>query len=120
MFGTADIATLLDMARVYPIRNGWQIVIRAELVDATPQRPHGLSYAFILQDQQEQRVLGFDNSHAYDGASPDEPFDHEHPAGRVDKRIRYDFKTAGGLIGDGFDRCEEYFASHGMEFEVML
>lgn len=119
MYGSADIATLFDLAGVHQLTNGGQLVIRAEYRDTTPQRPHGLSYAFILQDTTGKRLLGFDNAHAYDGAGPDEPFDHEHPASRVDTRIPYNFTTASALITDGFARCETYCAAHGIPFEFV-
>lgn len=119
MYGSADIATLFDLAGVHQLTNGGQLVIRAEYRDTTLQRPHGLSYAFILQDATGRRLLAFDNAHAYDGAGPDEPFDHEHPAGRVNTRIRYHFTTASALITDGFARCEAYCAAHGIPFEFV-
>ncbi|TXL80405.1 hypothetical protein FHP25_05080 [Vineibacter terrae] len=68
MYGHADLRGLVEQAGIYRMANGWQVVIRAEWVDMSPGRPQGLSYALILQDEQEQRLLGFDNSHAADGA----------------------------------------------------
>lgn len=117
MFGNRELANLIEMAKVYRLRNGWQLVIRAEWTDVTPQRPHGLSYAFILQDVAGERLLGFDNSHKYDGAGPEEPFDHEHVAGRVGERVRYTFSTASALVQDGFARCESYCAAQEITFE---
>ncbi len=107
------------MAGVRRLTNGWQLVIRAEWIDVTPQRPHGLSYALILQDERGNRLLGFDNAHSYDGAEPEEPFDHEHPAFRVDRRIKYEFRTASALIADGFDRIEAYCAAQNAAFEFL-
>lgn len=117
MYGSADIGTFFDLAGVHRLTNGGQLVIRVEYRDVTPQRPHGLFYAFILQNAAEERLLGFDNSHGYDGAGPDEPYDHEHPAARVETRIPYNFTTASALISDGFARCEAYYAARGIPFE---
>jgi len=98
--------------------NGWQIVIRAEWVDVSPGRPHGLSYALMLQDEQERRLLGFDNSHAYDGATEHEPFDHEHRASAVRTAFAYKFTSAGQLITDFFDRCSAYCSREGVAFVI--
>jgi hypothetical protein len=60
MFGHTDLSALIDLAGTWPMSNGWQIMIRADWTDASPGRPHGLSYALILQDQCGYRLLGFD------------------------------------------------------------
>lgn len=116
MFGDRDLSTLIDLAGAWPMPNGWQIVIRAEWVDPSAGRPHGVSYALILQDEDQQRLLGFDNSHGYDGAKEDEPFDHEHRPNATGRTFRYNFASAGQLITDFFARCEAYCRSHGVEF----
>lgn len=98
--------------------NGWQIMIRAEWVDASLGRPHGLSYALILHDEHGHRLLGFDNSHAADGAAEDEPYDHEHRANAAGRTFAYRFISASQLITDFFGRCEEYCTGQGVEFAV--
>lgn len=105
MFGDRDLITLIEYAGVCRVQNGWQVVVRAEWVDRTVNRPHGVGYALILQDTSKNRLLGFDNSHGYDGADRDQPFDHEHRIGRLGQRFRYDFVTAGQLIRDFTERC---------------
>lgn len=117
MFTQRDLANLIDLAGVLPMTNGWQVVIRAEWTDQTLQRPHGLSYALILQDEGGIRLLGFDNSHGFDGALEQDPYDHEHPAGFVGQRVRYDFQSASVLISDFFDRVGRYCALRGQPFE---
>jgi hypothetical protein len=119
MFNERELEGLIDQAGVFALTNGWQLVIRAEWTIVTPQRPHGLSYALILQDQKGNRLLGFDNSHAYDDAPPDAPFDHEHPPGMVNRRIRYDFISASTLIQDGFERAATYCESKGEAFDFV-
>ena len=89
-----DWEWLADQVRPWRMRNGWRAVFRAELVDASTGRPHGWSYALILQDDQGLRLLGFDNSHAFDGAADDDPFDHEHPFRREGQRVRYQIGRA--------------------------
>ena len=105
MFGDRDLITLIEYAGVCRLQNGWQVVVRAEWVDRTVNRPHSLSYALILQDHLQNRLLGFDNSHLYDGADSHQPFDHEHRIGELGRRFRYDFVTTGQLISDFIDRC---------------
>src|SRR6266436_3699820 len=107
MFGYRDLAILIEWAGSYPVTNGWQVVIRAEWVDMSVGRPHGLSYALILQDERGHRLLGFDNSHASDGAKEDEPFDHEHRANAVGRTFAYKFNSASLLLTDFFSRCKE-------------
>lgn len=117
MFTDRDLLALIGIAGVHQMSNGWQVVIRAEWVDATPQRPHGLSYALILQDENGDRLLGFDNAHGFDGATATDPFDHEHPAGRVGRRIEYPFTSASALITDFFERAQSYCKRREVLFE---
>jgi|SRR5580658_10002611 hypothetical protein len=118
MFGDRDWETLIDWADRWSMPNGWQIVIRADWTDVTVNRPHGVTYALILQDERGNRLLGFDNSHAYDGASDDAPYDHEHRANAVWRRAPYACVSGDKLLNDFFDRCEAYCASHGVAFEI--
>lgn len=117
MFTRRDLTALVEQAGTFQLTNGWRIVIRAEWVDVTPARPHGLDYALILEDGDGIRLLGFDNSHGYDGAKEDEPFDHEHRANAVERALPYSFSFAGQLITDFFARCEAYCKNKGIEFE---
>lgn len=114
MFGYGDLLTLIDMAGVYRMENGWQVVIRAEWVDETPQQPHCMDYALILQDELGERIFGFDNSHAFDGAKEVDRWDHEHKSGRVGQRFCYDFVSASQLITEFFESLEEYCAARGV------
>lgn len=117
MFTTRELANLVDMAGVMPMTNGWQVVVRAEWTDVTPERPHGLSYALILQTAKGTRLLGFDNAHAPDDAAPGATWDHEHRAGHVGQRLPYAFKSASQTIVDFFDRVGRLCAARGQPFE---
>ncbi len=117
MFTLTDMRVLLDYVYPCTMPNGWRVIVRAEWVDATINRPHGVSYALILEDEQCNRLLGFDNSHAYDGAGPDEPFDHEHRASRIGQTFRYGLVSAGALVTEFTERCEAYCRRNGVEFE---
>lgn len=116
MFTNRDLRALVELAGTYKLTNGWRMVIRAEWVDVSPGRPHGLSYAAILEDDQGCRLLGIDNSHAYDGAKAEEPFDHEHHPSMPGRTIQYRFTTAAQLIGDFWDRCEAHCDRCGVDF----
>src|ERR1700680_1913836 len=94
MFAYGDLADLIDWAGVYPMANGWQVVIRAEWIDASSNRPHGLSYALGLDDGKGRRLLGFDNSHGPDGADDGQLYDHEHRAKAAARAIPYVFRSA--------------------------
>lgn len=96
---------------------GWQLVIRAEWCDATPGKPHGVDYAFNLMDENGQRILGFDNSHAYDRAPPGAPFDHEHRAGYPGRNFPYEFSDAWTLLADFFQRVDALCTQRGIPFE---
>jgi hypothetical protein len=117
VFGDRDLAVLVDMAGVCPLPCGYQVVIRAEWTDRTKNVPHGLSYALILQDPKGDRVVGYDNSHGYDGAGDQEPFDHEHRLGLLGQRFRYNFTFGGKLITDFSERCKAACRSHKVPFE---
>jgi len=107
-----DALDLIDIAGVRRMTGGWHVSIRAELVDATPQRPKGVDYGLVLNNPNGERVLGFDNSHAYDGADSNEPFDHEHRRGKPGRTFRYDYTTSWALLSDFWDRIDEYIEFH--------
>jgi hypothetical protein len=117
MFGDRDWETLIDWAKTWTMPNGWQIVIRADWTDVTVNRPHGVTYALILQDERGNRLLGFDNSHGYDGAADDAPYDHEHPANAVWRRQPYTCLSGDRLLIDFFARCEACCARRSVAFE---
>ena|SRR5579871_3465084 len=118
MIGDRDLQWLIDESQRYKLTCGWFLVIRAEWCDETPGRPRGLSYGLLLQDENEHRILGFDNAHAFDGAKPDEPFDHEHKPGKEGQCFRYDFSSAGQLFKDFWARVAEFCGVKDVAFEI--
>lgn len=116
-FADREITWLIEEAKVWQMPNGWQVVIRAERCDETNGRPVGLSYGLILQDQSGERLLGFDNSHGFDGAADDDPFDHEHRYGLVGRRYQYHFESPARLFEDFFDRVESACRVCDVKFE---
>jgi hypothetical protein len=116
MYLHGDLRALIELAGRYPMTNGWQVMVRAEWVDVSPSVPQGLSYALILQDENGDRLLGFDNSHAPDGAKDEGLFDHEHRANAPWRTYAYTFTSAGQLITDFFDRVRAYCKQRDIEF----
>lgn len=114
MFGHGELSNLIEVAGVYRMENGWQVVIRADWTDVTEHQPHGIDYALILQNERGERIFGFDNSHSFDGADEQDPWDHEHKVGRVGQRFRYDFVSASQLITHFFEQFEDYCAVQGV------
>jgi len=59
------LAFLLDFdGRVHWYTGGYWAKFEIRRVDATAQRPHGLSYSFTLHGPANERLIGFDNAHA--------------------------------------------------------
>jgi Family of unknown function (DUF6516) len=77
-------------------------------VPASPEKPHGLDYSLTLHDSENQRLLGFDNSHPVrqgtgPGARTRVEYDHKHKG----KRIRfYDYHDAVTLLTDFWTEVE--------------
>ena len=113
MYSFGDLSVLIDLSgQVWRMTDGFHVSIRAELRDGNPNRPHGLDYGLTLMDPSRVRVLGFDNRHKYDDAGPDAPFDHEHRHDRPHRTFAYDFRSAGNLMSDFFDRVDDYIKVH--------
>jgi hypothetical protein len=120
MFRYGDLADLVDWAGVYPMSNGWQVVIRAEWVDESAGCPLGLSYGLLLNDKDGNRLLGFDNSHAADGVEEDQPFDHEHRANASGRTFPYKFTSAAQIKADFFDRVQKHCEQESVPFEFIV
>lgn len=120
MFGHGDLSNLVELAGVYRMENGWQVVVRADWVDQTDQQPHCLDYALILQDERGERIFGYDNAHAFDGAAREDRWDHEHKVGRTGQRYPYAFVSAAQLITDFFEKVEKHCEACGVSSEFIV
>ncbi len=113
MYSFGELSVLIDLSgQVWRMTDGYHVSIRAELRDSNPNRPHGLDYGLTLMDPGKVRILGFDNRHKYDGAGPDEPYDHEHRRDVPRRTFAYEFRSAGDLMTDFFDRVDDYIKAH--------
>jgi hypothetical protein len=94
--------------RIHHLEQGYWLKFEIKRVEATPERPHGLRYAFTLHDPDGNRLMGFDNAH---GVPPlgsryrqaDVVHDHWHRIAD-DSGRPYVFTTADQLIADFFCR----------------
>lgn len=94
---------LLDLdGEIFPMENGFWVMIEARLVKASAGTPHGIKYSLTLHDQDNRRVLGFDNAHAIrirgrNFQTTRRLWDHRHHRNRVEP---YEFKSAHQLLQD--------------------
>jgi hypothetical protein len=109
--------------RVHHLEKGYSIKFEIRRVEATKNRPHGLSYSFTLHAPDGTRLVGFDNAHQVSGkGSPfkrrGETTDHwhrtEHDPGRP-----YRFKDAETVIDDFFNEVERVLRDRGVGPEVL-
>ncbi len=88
------------------------IVVRTE---ATPERPHGLSYSLTLHASDGARLVGFDNAHPVrerrgPGTRRREERDHQH---RLRTIRPYEYKDAATLLADFWKEVDEVLRERG-------
>ena len=88
------------------------VVLRTE---ATPERPHGLSYSLTLHAPDGARLIGFDNAHPVrerrgPGTRKRVESDHRH---RIRTVRPYDYKDAATLLGDFWDEVDRILKEGG-------
>ena len=111
--------TLLDLDGqimvVDPEGRHW-VRFKVKRVDPTPDRPHGLDYSLTLHDENNARLVGFDNAH---GVKPrngpsgqrQKTRDHKHRF----RTIRpYDYKDAGSLLADFWAEVDAVLKERGV------
>ncbi len=106
-FDDTGLETLLELDGTnYRFDDGYWVKFEAHTVEATEQRPHGISYSLTLHDQTNERVMGFDNAH---GCPPPRrkrfsgrkiTWDHQHRRNRI---VPYEYESAAQLIEDFWD-----------------
>lgn len=102
--GELEVLLALDGAS-FEMAPGVIVEFTARRTDTTPERPHGLRYAFVLRDKSGGYPwLRFDNAHAVEkrrkgyGRNPP-AYDHWHRTEK-DKGRPYNFTTAAQLLED--------------------
>jgi hypothetical protein len=106
----ALLDTLLDLdGEIFPMDNGFWTKFEAYRVTSGLQIPHGIRYSLTLHDNNNTRVLGFDNAHAfkpkknkYGGRKI--TWDHKH---KMEKVHPYEFESASQLLEDFWEDVEK-------------
>ena len=88
----------------FEMAQGVIVEFTARRTELTPERPHGLSYAFVLRPKDSLPWLRFDNAHAVDAGGRGyrrkrAAYDHWHRT-ENDTGRPYDFTTAARLLDD--------------------
>ena len=98
-----SLETLLNLdGEVYPMEKGYWVKFVAKKIEATPERPFGLSYSITLHDRNNTRILGYDNAHAAQTKRKGYharkiTWDHKH---KMEQVAEYEFTSAGQLLED--------------------
>jgi hypothetical protein len=109
--------------RVHHLKKGYWLKFEIKRVEPTPERPHGLRYAFTLHDPEGTRLLGFDNAHSVDPLGsrfrqPNAEHDHWHRT-EDDPGRPYIFTTAVQFLTDFFAEVDRVLAEHGIDDTVI-
>jgi Family of unknown function (DUF6516) len=109
--------------RIHHLDEGYWLKFEIKRVNATRQRPHGLSYSFTLHAPDGKRLIGFDNAHAVSATGSrfkkrPHTGDHWHRA-EHDRGQPYEFKDVETLIDDFFDAVERVLQERGIGMTVV-
>ena len=122
--GDHTLEFLLDFdGRIHFYERGYWVKFEIRRVEATEERPHGLSYSFTLHGPDNQRLVGFDNAHAVDAPGSRykkraKAHDHWHRT-ENDGGRPYALKDAATLIDDFFDEVERVLKEKGVPFRTV-
>ncbi len=98
---------------------GFHLRVRAKAVEATPERPYGVSYSLTLHGPDGARIMGFDNAHgvpAVGSRFKERPEAHDHwHRDASDTGRPYVFKSGAELVADFFAEVERVLAEHGVD-----
>jgi hypothetical protein len=100
---------------VDPIGGHWVKFI-AKKVEASPERPHGVSYSLTLHAVDGERIVGFDNAHAvFSGSGPARrtgvAHDHCH---RHSATSPYDYRDAATPLRDFWSEVDAALRTRGI------
>jgi len=109
---------LLDLhgQTLFVDESGYWVKFVAVRTEATPERPHGLSYSLTLHDPTGVRLVGFDNAHPVrerhgPGTRSREERDHRH---RLRTIRPYDYTDAATLLEDFWKEVDEVLRERGL------
>lgn len=107
----------------YEISQGYLVEFMARRTDATPERPHGISYALVFRAKAGgPPLVRFDNAHAVahrGGRYVPSPraFDHWHRTER-DPGQPYRFSTAAQLLEDFWEEVKRVMTERGIPYDL--
>jgi hypothetical protein len=109
--------------RTHHLDGGYWIKFDIKRVEATKERPHGLSYSFTLHAPDGTRLVGFDNAHSVPARGSrfkrrPEASDHWHRT-ESDPGRPYAFKDADILLQDFFREVRTILADRGIPETVV-
>ncbi|MGE0372932.1 MAG: DUF6516 family protein [Gammaproteobacteria bacterium] len=109
--------------RIHHLEQGYWVKFEIKRVNSTPERPHGLRYAFTLHDPAGNRLMGFDNAHAVPPQGsryrrPETEHDHWHRTGGDEGRP-YRFTSADQLLADFLVEVERVLNERGVGTDVI-
>lgn len=105
-----SLEVLLDFdGERYYFEDGYWTKFEVRQVEPSKHIPHGIQYSLTLHDNNNARVLGFDNAHGY---KPREKkygvrkvtWDHKH---KREKVVSYKYSSAVQLLEDFWDAVDE-------------
>ena len=116
----AGLALLLALGGFdFEMAPGVVVEFTVRLTDITLERPHGISYAFVLRSRDGGRPwLKFDNAHRVDRDGRGyrrkrAAYDHWHRTEK-DKGRPYDFTTADRLLDDFWKQVKRVLDERGI------
>lgn len=94
---------------IFMMDNGYWTKIEAYRVTPDEHIPHGVRYSLTLHDRYNNRVLGFDNAHAYKPrkkkyGSRKITWDHKH---KWKNTSPYEYESASQLLEDFWHEVEQ-------------
>jgi hypothetical protein len=98
-----SLNTLLELdGEIFPMDNGYWTKINAAKVNPTKHIPHGIKYSLTLHDRYNNRIIGFDNAHAYKAkikrfSGRKITWDHKHKCEKIEP---YEYESASQLLED--------------------
>jgi hypothetical protein len=96
--------------------SGYSVKFEVRRVPATPERPHGISYALTLHAPEGTRLVGFDNAHVVRGsrgpAGARKERDHRH---RLGTTRPYRYSDAARLLEDFWREVYAVLGELGVE-----
>ena len=112
-----SLDALLDLdGEVLFIDDKHWVKFRVRRIEPSAERPHGLSYALTLHDENGERLVGFDNAHPVPGsAGPGGKKDRKHDHRHRQRTVRpYVYEDAGKPLADFWAEVDAVLNERGV------